>query len=168
MYFGLWKENWNRIVVTTWFCLTKFFRIWLILKIPWFLKCSSVVCAVSVSSILCSVSLTREVGWNDWGARLNGSASHWFSLIRFKDLLIRLWSGLSVSCQPSFTLQTYHPPCFFGFFFPPFTLISWSVCLVSVLINLCACVNRGVITDSWETWNTNRGCHFVDYNWSVL
>lgn len=36
------KKNWIRIVVTISSCLSIFFVFWLLLKISWFLKCSSV------------------------------------------------------------------------------------------------------------------------------
>lgn len=59
------KQSWIRIVVTILSCLSIFFRIWLLLKISWFLKCSSVAaCAVCFSSS--SLCLSNTWGWLTW------------------------------------------------------------------------------------------------------
>lgn len=59
------KQSWIRIVVTILSCLSIFFRIWLLLKISWFLKCSSVAaCAVCFSSS--SLCLFNTWGWLTW------------------------------------------------------------------------------------------------------
>lgn len=40
--FWSWRKTWIRIVVTILSCLSIFFRIWLLLKTSWFLKCCCV------------------------------------------------------------------------------------------------------------------------------
>lgn len=63
IYFWSWKkdENEHRNCCRHFCHVFIFFRIWLLLKISWFLKCSGV--AASLSSCRPSVSLTLEVSW---------------------------------------------------------------------------------------------------------
>lgn len=95
----LWsyREKWNRIVVTTLMCLSilylYFFRIWLPLKIPWFWKAAVFLCCVRGPSTLPvplpAASFTVQLSWEWARCEPSGRGTHWFWLIRFKDLLIK-------------------------------------------------------------------------------